>query len=71
MYQESDLITPYLESLNAKEKKGYEIARDHLGMSYQVEKSIGFQTFCKKQKAEREQKEKEEEERKAATPSAA
>ena len=38
----SDLINEYLESLSEKEKKAYEIARSHLGMSFQIEKSNGF-----------------------------
>jgi len=37
-----ELITKYLESLSEKERKAYEIARSHLGMSFQIEKSNGF-----------------------------
>jgi hypothetical protein len=36
------LLQEYLASLNEKEKKAYEIARDHLGTSFQLEKSNGF-----------------------------
>ena len=32
----------YLESLTPKEHKSYLIARDHLGMSFTLEKSVGF-----------------------------
>lgn len=32
----------YLDSLNEKELKAYNIAKTHLGMSFQLEKSIGF-----------------------------
>ena len=32
----------YVDSLSAKEKKAYLIARDHLGMSFTLEKSVGF-----------------------------
>jgi hypothetical protein len=32
----------YLETLSDKEKKSYFIAKEHLGMSFQLEKSIGF-----------------------------
>ena len=32
----------YLESLNKKERKAYEIAKSHLGMSFQLEKSVGY-----------------------------
>jgi hypothetical protein len=36
------LLQEYLATLNEKEKKAYEIARDHLGTSFQLEKSNGF-----------------------------
>lgn len=36
------LLDAYLETLNEKEKKGYFIAKEHLGMSFQLEKSVGF-----------------------------
>lgn len=32
----------YLASLNPKEKKAYEIAKQHLGMSFNLIKSNGF-----------------------------
>ena len=32
----------YIDSLSPKEKKAYIIARDHLGMSFTLEKSVGF-----------------------------
>ena len=32
----------YFDSLSEKEKKAYMIAKTHLGMSFQVDKSIGF-----------------------------
>jgi len=32
----------YLETLTPKEHKSYMIARDHLGMSFTLEKSVGF-----------------------------
>jgi len=32
----------YLESLNEKEKKAYEIAKNHLGTSFHLIKSNGF-----------------------------
>jgi hypothetical protein len=35
-------INLYINTLNEKEKHAYEIARDHLGMSFQIEKSIGY-----------------------------
>ena len=39
---ESNQIKEYLISLTEKEKKAYEIAKSHLGMSFQIEKSVGF-----------------------------
>lgn len=39
---ESTLITQYIKTLNEKELHGYNIAKEHLGMSFQIEKSIGF-----------------------------
>jgi len=39
---ESDLIEQYVNQLSEKEKKAYNIAKSHLGMSFQVEKSNGF-----------------------------
>jgi hypothetical protein len=41
-------IEAYLESLTPKEKKGYLIAKSHLGSSFQIEKSLGFVDFVKK-----------------------
>ena len=32
----------YIESLSPKERKAYMIAREHLGMSFTLEKSVGF-----------------------------
>jgi hypothetical protein len=43
------LVSDYLKTLNEKEKKGYEIAKSHLGMSFQMEKSNGFIEWKKKQ----------------------
>jgi hypothetical protein len=45
---EEELVQAYLASLTPKERKAYEIAKDHLGMSYQIVKSIAFHKFCKK-----------------------
>ena len=38
----------YLTQLTEKEKKAYEIAKDHLGSSFNLYKSIGFQKWLKK-----------------------
>lgn len=40
----------YLETLSETELKAYEIAKDHLGMSFQLEKSLGFLDWLKKEK---------------------
>jgi hypothetical protein len=37
----------YLTSLSEKEQKAYKIAKSHLGMSFQLEKSIGFLKWLK------------------------
>ena len=37
----------YLETLSEKEKKAYEIAKEHLGMSFQLEKSVGYLRWLK------------------------
>jgi hypothetical protein len=44
---ERELQDQYLESLCEKDRKGYEIARSHLGMSFQLEKSLGFLEYKK------------------------
>jgi hypothetical protein len=36
------LIQIYLDTRSEKEKKGLHIAKEHLGMSFQLEKSVGF-----------------------------
>ena len=46
--QESELAQ-YLASLSPKELKGYHIAKSHLGMTYQYEKTNGFIEWKKKQ----------------------
>jgi hypothetical protein len=47
---EGELIKKYLDSLTPKQYKAYEIAKDHLTMSFQIEKSNGFLTWVKKNK---------------------
>ena len=37
-----DLKQQYIESLSKKEKKAYDIAFQHLGSSFTLEKSVGF-----------------------------
>jgi len=38
----------YLKTLSAKEKHALKIAQEHLGSSFNIEKSIGFQKWIKK-----------------------
>lgn len=39
------LLEDYLASLNPKELKAYHIAKSHLGMSFDLQKSNGFIEF--------------------------
>ena len=39
---ESDLVDAYISQLTEQEKLVLEIAKDHLGSSFTIEKSIGF-----------------------------
>jgi hypothetical protein len=48
MDKEQELQEEYLKTLTEKEKKGYEIAKSHLGMSFDLEKSIGYLEWKKK-----------------------
>ena len=36
------LTEQYLKTLTEKEMKAYEIAKDHLGTSFELEKSVGY-----------------------------
>ncbi len=47
--EKTDLLEKYLDSLNEKEKKAYEIAKSHLGSSFCLEKSNGFLEWKKEQ----------------------
>jgi hypothetical protein len=42
--------TKYINTFNEKEKKAYEIAKEHLGMSFQINKSIGYLEWLKTEK---------------------
>lgn len=42
-------LEAYLNSLSPKELNAYHIAKDHLGMTYQYEKSIGYLAWKKSQ----------------------
>ena len=41
------LIDDYIQQLNEKEKIVFEIAKEHLGTSFNVEKSIGYKKWLK------------------------
>ena len=49
MYTKED-IDKYIKSLTDIEKKAYEIAKEHLGSSFDITKSIGFLKWIKKNK---------------------
>lgn len=44
-----DSILKYLEQLGDKERIAYSIAKEHLGTSFNVTKSIGYITWKKEQ----------------------
>ena len=43
-------VDRYMEHMNDKEKQAYNIAKKHLGSSFDIEKSIGFKQFIKTNK---------------------
>jgi hypothetical protein len=45
-----ELLEKYIETLSEKERKSYLIAKEHLGTSFQLEKSVGFLQWIKKLK---------------------
>jgi hypothetical protein len=45
--EKSELQKQYLETLSEKERKSYEIAKEHLGMSFQLDKSVGYLKWLK------------------------
>jgi hypothetical protein len=45
-----DYVSIYLNQMTEKEKKAYEIAKSHLGCSFDLKKSDGFLCFVKKEK---------------------
>ena len=47
----TDTITAYLKQLSPKEKQAYQIAQSHLGSSFNLEKSIGFQKWIANKKS--------------------
>ena len=49
MYTQKD-VNRYIESLTDIQKKAYEIAKEHLGSSFDITKSIGFLKWIEKNK---------------------
>ena len=43
-----ELEKMYIQTFSEKEKNAYKIASEHLGMSYQTDKSLGFLEWKKK-----------------------
>jgi len=50
MDTENKSIEQYLKSLNEQERKTLEIAKDHLGTSFNIRMSIGYITWKTNQK---------------------
>jgi|TARA_B110000967_G_C18859141_1_gene548912 hypothetical protein len=48
MKTQEELEKEYINTFTDKEKKAYEIAKSHLGMSFQIDKSIGFNEWKQK-----------------------
>ncbi len=42
------ILKKYIDQLSKKEKHTFKIAQEHLGSSFNLEKSIGFQRWIKK-----------------------
>ncbi len=47
--QQIKLENEYIKTFSTKELKAYNIAKSHLGMSFQMDKSIGFNEWKQKQ----------------------
>ena len=47
MSTKEELLNMYLATLDEKERIGYEIARDHLGSSFDLSKSLGYLHWLK------------------------
>lgn len=42
-----ELVAEYISQMDEKDRIAYEIAKDHLETSFDIEKSIGFQDYLK------------------------
>ena len=47
-FTEEELIKKYMENMDDKERTAYEIAKEHLGSSFDLVKSLGFIKFAQK-----------------------
>lgn len=52
----NELLNEYILSLTDKERQAYEIARSHLGSSFNLQRSNGFKEFLKQKKETSEKK---------------
>lgn len=48
----ANLLSEYIDTLDERNKQAYDIAKDHLGTSFDLEKSIGFLKFKEKKEQE-------------------
>ena len=48
--ENNQIVDEYIQSLNDKERKALEIAKNHLESSFDIEKSVGFIKFKESQK---------------------
>ena len=46
--QQQHLLNAYLESLSQKERQAYDIAKHHLGTTFNLRRSNGFVEYMKK-----------------------
>ena len=50
--ERANLLSDYINSLDERNKQAYDIAKNHLGTSFDLEKSIGFLKFKEKREQE-------------------
>jgi hypothetical protein len=51
LQSEQELMEEYIKTFSKKELQSYEIAKNHLGTSFQLEKSNGFLKWKKQQES--------------------
>ena len=59
------LVTEYMDQLSDIERKACAIAKDHLGSSFNIVKSNGFNDWAKERQKEREKEQQKEREKKS------